>query len=596
MIEQKHLYGDETSPGLLVHSSRFGLLYSLAAQAILPATCLPESGDPVTEACGDNLLVIGPGLPDRIADAVASAGKENFSILLRLQSGIKTESMHWIEDGAPGFRWACVPGPLPFGLVRSAVVRTQEEMRDIQVRSFGDLDIDSVRFEVIPDLFGGREIELGRFLESLASEATTEPPLDPDRVRLSDKACGALATLAKAMPSNDRWFRSLASALGAKGVKGARSRLRFERLPGLSIAESRPIDTPDLNLDETALTVAFRVLSSTDPRKGWIPSSILETISESLLEEPVVRSDNRAREQIKRWAEASADLLDDRGEIHPLSDDRNLVLRAILLMLLRETPESILQSAESYFRPGPRVRAIAAMLAGFHRGFKGLSAEFKRPEPLGRYLGAVWCSSVRPESESPALPELVFSEERFGGLSKRLCLRTKDDDLLHVVVEAHPALRTVRALGEGLGFDLCPTSDDETLRYTWEWPNGRRQPVYLRLLTSTWREKPLVRFYSPCLSVETVARNSASEAEIATVLKRTRSKSVDRPSLIEMLLQQGRDDVHCRFVVDSRDGVIAVAVDQLVETLDAAEFRAHLEHVARVADDFEQARGRDDFR
>jgi hypothetical protein len=54
-------------------------------------------------------------------------------------------------------------------------------------------------------------------------------------------------------------------------------------------------------------------------------------------------------------------------------------------------------------------------------------------------------------------------------------------------------------------------------------------------------------------------------------------------------------DLDCRFSVSEDEQYVVVQAEQLLDTMDIDELLAHLEHVAQVADDYEQVNGQADL-
>ena len=85
----------------------------------------------------------------------------------------------------------------------------------------------------------------------------------------------------------------------------------------------------------------------------------------------------------------------------------------------------------------------------------------------------------------------------------------------------------------------------------------------------------MVRFSSPALKAVSVG-----------------TKKLSKEFLLDLLTKNANAEMNCRFAIED-DGKVVVLVDQLLETLDDAEFRRHVAHVAQVADEFELSRDGD---
>lgn len=110
--------------------------------------------------------------------------------------------------------------------------------------------------------------------------------------------------------------------------------------------------------------------------------------------------------------------------------------------------------------------------------------------------------------------------------------------------------------------------------------------VVICFIFDSWNNSRIARFFSPCASlVKVLDKVSASEHQAK--LKKSKNKIVSREKMISMLFQQSREDFNCRYAIDEELKSLVVIADQLIETIDQAEFKSHVEHVAAAAKDFE---------
>jgi len=83
----------------------------------------------------------------------------------------------------------------------------------------------------------------------------------------------------------------------------------------------------------------------------------------------------------------------------------------------------------------------------------------------------------------------------------------------------------------------------------------------------------MVRFSAPALTLLSVGPKPRLTRDLA----------------FNLLKRNADPGMSCRFAINDRSTEVLVLVDQLLSTLDDAEFVHHIEHVAKVAADFKLA-------
>jgi hypothetical protein len=99
--------------------------------------------------------------------------------------------------------------------------------------------------------------------------------------------------------------------------------------------------------------------------------------------------------------------------------------------------------------------------------------------------------------------------------------------------------------------------------------------VYLDLLESERSGGDVVRFSSPTHRVAGTSWRGRFTKEF----------------LLALLIRNASPDMNCRFALVDADSTIVALVDQLLATLDEAELKQHIQHVAQVADEFASSHG-----
>ncbi len=124
--------------------------------------------------------------------------------------------------------------------------------------------------------------------------------------------------------------------------------------------------------------------------------------------------------------------------------------------------------------------------------------------------------------------------------------------------------------------------DDETLVAGFELGNGRRQSVFVRYVGQSEDGSHCVSFMSPCMSRRRrrlSIGDSFGGRRAIDLLRRNAALPFGN-----FALQRFEDE-----------DVLVVQSSQIVETMEIEELRAHVLHVALIADAYEMEHGRDDF-
>lgn len=194
-----------------------------------------------------------------------------------------------------------------------------------------------------------------------------------------------------------------------------------------------------------------------------------------------------------------------------------------------------------------------------------------------QYLGEVFLA-VLQTSHPPALvpvtvpvPSVTYRPIRT--LQGEWISSITSKEVARTPMEVDRGLDRLHAMGQHLGFEFQEYGDNGLVASVSS-EHGRARPVYLELIRTDQGSGPMVRFSSPALKMIGVAARARMSRELA----------------VELLKRNAEPSVHCRFAVNDEATEVLVLVDQLLGTLDDAEFLQHMKHVAKVAEEFELSR------
>jgi hypothetical protein len=181
-------------------------------------------------------------------------------------------------------------------------------------------------------------------------------------------------------------------------------------------------------------------------------------------------------------------------------------------------------------------------------------------------------STLLPSSLSPP----VISYRPIRTLQGEWIVTISSGEVARRVAEFDRGLERLLTMGRHLGFEFEEHGTSGLVTQVTR-PNGHRRPVYLDLLQREQSSGAIVRFSSPMLNLVGLQSRARLPKEF----------------LLDLLVRNSSPEMNCRFAIVDADSVIVALVDQLLATLDEAELKQHVQHVAQVADDFELSRGID---
>jgi hypothetical protein len=471
--------------------------------------------------------------------------------------------------------------------------RTQKELSRFSAVEFGNYSLEALRIPMNVDAsaFGqasGSEMPSspGSKVESGDSESVHQPPTELEiddaealrvAVRRADSLAGTVAFLLTSSPGRQSWMRGV-QALSEGDPRWSDDSSWPERV----LAAVLRVIPEVTDADRALLLAAVDVVSTLPVEQGWPTDQVLSDVRRAAMDYAATAGETATKE-IALWADRAREVLNARAEPQSLSDDAHVVSRAILLLLLRGDLENIangIATSVGRQRPGPHVLGIASCLAAFRAGARALPSRYKTgvdDEGSGRllyYVGELFAGYL--QSESPSLfpvgiprPELTY--RRIRTLQGEWVTKVNAREIARIPAAFDTALERLFSMGRDLGFEFEDHGESGLVTRVVS-TDGSQRRVYLRVLKGDSASGAVVRFSSPTLRVVGVKSRSRLSKEL----------------LLELLERNADPDINCRFAIEQDDGpVVVVLADQLLGTLDEAEFKKHVVHVAQVASSFD---------
>jgi hypothetical protein len=145
--------------------------------------------------------------------------------------------------------------------------------------------------------------------------------------------------------------------------------------------------------------------------EGWVGKVVLTELTD------LFSKDHSELSEFLTWQEYCSEVLNGTREMAQLTDEKHIILRAILLHLLNPDAESIERICAREPAPGPRVQQAAMILASARTGFAPMVAAKKEANPGAYFLLSELMAAKINESLIDMTPLLV---ERVGDIVKIL--------------------------------------------------------------------------------------------------------------------------------------------------------------------------------
>lgn len=556
---------------------RQNLLAVLSSGVLMPGAGYIKKAPDLLDLMPGRVPLFRRGTVGWAAGGLETGGPGQFPVILELLPEASTPGPVGIRLGSADM-WA-PSASFPVHLIVAAHFRTDKELEDFKARMFGNIPSLAVNFAVTPGLFenglGKDPLDRNALQDAGASMKPAAFDAIRQAARRADAACGALASLAAALPRSPEWFGAAAAMAG--GMPNTKWALEFPwlgRIPSWVVSGKEP---EGLRGDSAVLWSAFLEFARAEPSKEWRPSEVLIAISE--------RASSNADPLLKKWRDYCESVLEGGSEPPPMSDNGSIARRAVLLALLRSKPEEVLKAGGSVLAAGENVRAAASLLAGAAQGFARMASSFKEPSSLmaGCSSFAAWAIGKAADSESSVVSQSSWAgavrSTRIDDLHDKLELRLGGKAVVEGVSSPGIALEKAYVVGKEAGVSFTLDRETGCLLHEVELPGGRHQTVMIREGGKCRKGLRSIRIFSKCIDLST----------------KTGEKKLTKPRLLGLLERNSMPAMRCRYAVSRDDQAVIAVVDQISETLDHAELISHLEEVAQTADQLEAEEGQDRF-
>ncbi|RTE67337.1 hypothetical protein EH243_03810 [Amphritea opalescens] len=311
------------------------------------------------------MLDIGLVVPELVAcidDVIATFGTDQLPSLNTIKGYPRVPVLLELKHGTTKLQ-----SVYPASTIKTIHFASQDELEDYQARGFENVPNSLFSFEVTPALF-----EKGPHANVIASL----PKINRSALRENYREYDVLAGLL--------WDSIVQATAASELVSLLRSLVTHSDVPAaLNAWIQYRVDTGNLpNEDNGLLSTYLHLLGGRDIDEGWASGEVLEELASQVIA-PIADSEN-----FKKWYQYSKAVINNQKKLSALTDDGDVLLRAILLHLLNPDVESVKRMTMRDPAPGSKVLAMARALAATRLGFAPLDAAGKEERP-----GAFWLVS-----------------------------------------------------------------------------------------------------------------------------------------------------------------------------------------------------------
>ncbi|WP_438465751.1 hypothetical protein [Marinomonas sp. PE14-40] len=268
---------------------------------------------------------------------------------------------------------------------------SNDDCEDYLSRAFENVPNELFKLEATPELFlPGSCLSSNLIFPKLDKQALSE------KYRKADVFAGVL-------------LHYLAQGKNADSLKSNIEKLAGKPTTNLFSADTIQLlmtQSLDITIEESISTVLehyLKVLSSHPVDTGWNAKEVLQALDS-------LQGKKSPEDLFKKWIDFSYEIISNDRDLIPLTDEKQIVLRAILLHLLNPDQDSINRMAVREPLLGGKVISIARYLATAREGFSTISSEKKR-EVSGVYFLISSLISAGINNPQLSLEELKVVDE-----------------------------------------------------------------------------------------------------------------------------------------------------------------------------------------
>jgi hypothetical protein len=554
----------------------------LLARGILFAPAAGESSQlDFLDSWGANLPLHPRAIPRNWVAELEGSARNAFPIALCVRND--AGGLAFGPEGAPTHI-----AYLKLADVRQFVFRNDEERERFFSWTFENVPEFIARERCVVDSpkFQG-EVEVKASTPEL-SGAPTAAPTVPDSapaLRRSDALAALLAVVLVHGVSLKEWFGALNKLTSVDWVSSDARKPWLIQLIA-SLASTTPVIFEDLDSALLGSTVAVMLRHTYE--LGWPAEQILDEIQSAARSGVSSGGAERADQDLDAWVKHCRNIVAAKAEPPVLSDEKSIVRRAILLLLMRggiqELVEASVQNRAATVVVGPLVRMLALGLAAIRTGFRAMPREYKvmasvdGPQDMRQGLADLFVADFHLRVSGvqwhfPTSVEIEYRRQETSDADWIVRFGTATPITLRASVNT--ILRTLATRAKSLGFEVRD-EDGELLRLTPTGDDSALLPVHAAASANKTNEPPVIRVWSEVPVYKGGPKPSSRKRKPKSV------SSMPKEFFLDLLKEQFRGDARIAFAV-SEDGEKLYLVSEIVATAGDAQLRTRMLEMSRRA-------------
>lgn len=560
-------------------TNRANVLPILSSGLIRPMAAYEKYYDDLLAYCPGLIPLWPNGVPASVVPLLSSGEPGMFPVLVELdpklmmsqpRSSLSLDCKVMDAEATPassGVLCHLMRSPIPVAAVKCLHFSSNDNMKDFEARDFDNV-LALPPLQVTPAAFLASGPESAQLTAAL--RAMTVPAAVSVEFRRLDAAMGAVAMLSLLLPSSKAWLDALAATVSYPQPEQPQQGTLpswVSTLVALIMSSGSP-DEPGRSVDLRLMHAAIELLRSASPKDGWVEAKIVA----ELASRASVGANPTDAKEIDSWRDVVTSIARADKQAGSLDDSGSLVRRALMLLVLRCTPERIALALETPLRPGPQVTAIAGMLSGLFHGYSRLSRDFKTracvPDVLSR-LALCWWSPIDGVSRKVAIGTSV---KRDDPTTARIAVTVDRSVLMDRTFRPDDAMMRLYYHAKSVGylFDYDPAM--KVFHFTAKGESDTPRRVIIESGRATPRGERTIRIRTVCVSADGKPIRASKREDAIALLERNHDPATQ-----------------CRFAAEPKSGNVEVLVHQILETMDSPELQAHIDAVVRTADELEVA-------
>lgn len=561
---------------------------------LLPRIAIEKYFDDVGSLCPNHILLFYDKVPRNLVEEMGNVtSSEMFPMAFEVKLAndknktaipIESESARTKEkktkQSLERAQYLITSQMIPLSKLVAIHVHTPSQKEELQSLTFSDVPSGILQIEISPQIFQGEELR--RDSLKLRGKQTQSRLLSKQEYRNLDSAVGAAVAMGAVLPAEYGWLEAYRSCFcprevvcinhveSGSNVLGPALRILLRTILDSNIVVPTSQDYRAVLLQ--AILISIRTLS---PEHGWPTSSIILHIK-SLIEQSSLDAVDKQKciELANHWQDV-IDNVDDPGDFE---NDEKIIEQSILLTLLQPDIQKARRKERRSLQVSAGVVSLRNAILGAFFGFGRLPSEMK--SPLQRYnclseLTASYhnllLSGMKQRKSISDVKQLILETNIKGAINGIGTVSIDGLPILERDLAPNDQMMELYYAARNVGFDFEYDFKNRRFICTVSLQSDRTQKVYLAEGSPLSNGLKTIRVTSPCWRP-----------------KGSFSRSFKLGHAIDLLARNNNPDVHCRFAIDMAIGAVIVEVDQLFETMDPAELKSHIVHVAQMADSYEE--------